>query len=141
MTPLQMLRVHCTALGFLAVILKDEPDDKQALRAKAIGRLIESFCLVTVPSAAGVSNENLDDECDLTSIDAAIEKYKSQLVTEGSAELPDSREDLLKFYDRLHQREQRRREKHFYATGSADMIANKILQFAEAEIRAEAVDE
>ena len=97
MTPAQMLRVHCTALGFLAVILKDVERDKQALRAKTIGRLIESFCMVTVPDAVGVSNENIGDECDPASIDAAIEKYKAELIDQGSAQLPDDRETLLKF--------------------------------------------
>lgn len=134
MTPVQMLRVHSTALGFLAVILKDEPADKQALRAKTIGRLIESFCMVTVPDALGVSNENIGDESDPASIDTAIERYKAQLIDEGSAQLPDDRETLLKFYDRLHQRQQRRRERHFYATGSDDMIATRILQLIEEEI-------
>jgi hypothetical protein len=42
-----------TALGFLAVILHDVPQDKQALRATAIAGLIESFCMATVPEAFG----------------------------------------------------------------------------------------
>jgi sirohydrochlorin ferrochelatase len=134
MTPAQMLRIHCTALGFLAVILKDVEQDKQALRAKTIGRLIESFCMVTVPDALGVSNENIGDEKDPALIDQAIEKYKAELMNEGSARLPDDREMLLKFYDRLHQRQQRRKERHFYATGSDDMIANRVLRMIEEEI-------
>jgi hypothetical protein len=137
MTPAQMLRVHCTALGFLAVVLKDVEQDKQALRAKTIGRLIESFCMVTVPDALNASNENIGDESDLASIDAAIEKYKAELIDQGSAQLPDDRETLLKFYDRLTQRQQRWRERHFYATGSDEMIATRILQLIEEEISGE----
>jgi hypothetical protein len=129
-----MLRVHCTALGFLAVILKDVPQDKQAIRAKTIGRLIESYCMVTVPEAMGFSNENIGDEASPGSLDAAIDTYKAKLVNEGSSELPTDRDTLLKFYDRLHQRAQRRRERHFYASGSDDMIATRILQLVEAEI-------
>jgi hypothetical protein len=90
--------------------------------------------MVTVPDALGVSNENIGDESDPISIDAAIEKYKADLIDEGSARLPDDRETLLKFYDRLHQRQQRRKERHFYATGSDDMIANRVLQLIEEEI-------
>ena len=40
-----------TALGFLAVILSDVPQDKRALRATAIAGLIESFCRSAVPEA------------------------------------------------------------------------------------------
>ena len=38
-------KVFFTALGFLAVILADEPKDKQAQRARDIARLIKSFCM------------------------------------------------------------------------------------------------
>jgi len=45
-------RVIFTALGFLAVILRnDVPQDKQALRATTIARLIESFCITSLPDA------------------------------------------------------------------------------------------
>lgn len=33
-----------TALGFLAVILNNTPNDKQAQRAIALAQLIEEFC-------------------------------------------------------------------------------------------------
>jgi|SRR5208282_6884507 len=42
-------RILFTALGFPAVVLGDVPKDKQALRATAIARLIESFCMSVVP--------------------------------------------------------------------------------------------
>lgn len=134
MTPAQMLRANCTALGFLAVLLKDVPEEKQASRAKAIGRLIESFCWVTVPDALGASNENIFDESDPAIIDAAIEKYKAQLIGEESAPLPEGRDALLSFYDRLAIRAHRRLEKNFYEMGHEDIIANRILELAEAEI-------
>ena len=57
------LRVLCTALGFLAVVLKDESGDDQALRAKSIARLIESYCVTTVPEAVGATlHDHLLDE-------------------------------------------------------------------------------
>jgi hypothetical protein len=52
MTPADQ-RVLFTALGFLAVILSDVPEEKQALRATAIARLIESFCMSAAPEAFG----------------------------------------------------------------------------------------
>ncbi len=39
-----------TALGFLAVIVRDDvPHDRQAMRALAIADLIEAFCRATLP--------------------------------------------------------------------------------------------
>jgi hypothetical protein len=46
-------KILFTALGFLAVILRDVPREKQALRATAIAGLIESFCMSVVPEAFG----------------------------------------------------------------------------------------
>ena len=46
-------KVFFTALGFLAVLLNDTPNDKQAQRATVIAGLIESFCKTTVPEAFG----------------------------------------------------------------------------------------
>ena len=45
-----------TALGFMAVLLNDTPQDKQALRATALAGLIESFCMSVVPEAFAGSN-------------------------------------------------------------------------------------
>ncbi len=45
-------RIIFTALGFLAVIMRNDlPQDKRALRAASIADLIEAFCLVEIPDA------------------------------------------------------------------------------------------
>jgi len=44
-------KVVFTALGFLAVLLSDAPNDRQAQRVVAITDLIESFCINAVPEA------------------------------------------------------------------------------------------
>jgi hypothetical protein len=107
--------------------------DHQAQRAKSLARLIEAFCVVTVPNASDASGSDTG-LAEIAAIDLAIQRYKTELITEGSARLPQDRAMLLKFYDRLHQRQQRFRERHFYATGSDEMIANRILQLVEEEI-------
>jgi hypothetical protein len=137
MTPAQMLRVHCTALGFLAVILKDVERDKQALRAKTIGRLIESFCMVTVPDALGATNNNLGENSDPASVDAAILHYKMDLLDEESAVLPSDHDGLLQMYDRLLVRKVRRQQRQFYVMGNEDVLANQILNLVEEEIAEE----
>jgi hypothetical protein len=47
------LRILCTALGFTAVVLKGEQTQDQAERARAFARLIEEFCLLSMPDAFG----------------------------------------------------------------------------------------
>ncbi|MDE1900960.1 MAG: hypothetical protein KGI37_04855 [Alphaproteobacteria bacterium] len=45
------LRIFCTALGFTAVVLKGEQTQDQAERARTFARLIEEFCLLSLPDA------------------------------------------------------------------------------------------
>ena len=130
------LRILCTALGFAITVIKDVPENNQALRAKTVGKLIEAFCFVASPDALGISNENASDD-DPVSIDHAIELHKAELLQEGSTHLPDDRASLLKFYDRLQQRRQRRMERHFYSTSSDALIANRVMQLIEEEINDE----
>lgn len=134
------LRILCTALGFTAIVLKGEPAENQASRAHAFARLIESFCFVTVPEALGVPNGHLGDERDPAAIDRVIDRYKAELLDQDCAALPTERGDLLKMYDRLLLRQIRREQREFYALGSADMLANRVLQLVEEEIAHEGED-
>jgi hypothetical protein len=127
------LRLFCTALGFTAVVLQDVENNEQAERATALAHLIEAFCLMAVPEISETALP-YSSVAETAAIDLALERYKIELVTKGSGRLPQDRAMLLKFYDRLHQRQQRFRERHFYATGSDDMIANRVLQLVEEEI-------
>jgi hypothetical protein len=58
MTPTDQ-KLFFTALGFLAVVLKETPQDKQAQRAAVMAGLIEAFCKATVPEAFG--DDRTDD--------------------------------------------------------------------------------
>ena len=140
MTPAVMFRLHCTALGFLAVVMKDDLTDNQSLRAQNMARLIESFCRVTVPEAFGVTGDSAYPN-DPSAIDTAIDAFKAELLAKGDARLPEDRVTLLQFYDRLHQRLIRRKERHFYACGSDDMIANRVLSMVDEEIKQDEGDE
>ncbi len=49
-----------TALGFLAVVLReDAPKEKQAMRARAMADLIETFCRTALPE--NFEEEDLDE--------------------------------------------------------------------------------
>jgi hypothetical protein len=92
MTPVDR-KIFFTALGFLAVIVRDVPEDKQALRAKAIARLIENFCTTSAaedeaadatqlfaPLTDGGKNEKLQQ---------AMEAFELCLTTDST--LPTNR--------------------------------------------------
>lgn len=38
-------KVMFSAMGFMAVVLSEVPEDKQAQRAQALAKLLESFCM------------------------------------------------------------------------------------------------
>ncbi len=128
------LQIFCTALGFATVFATGVPENADACKARRFGKLIEAYCLTVIPEAFGSTTQNIGDENGTATIDQAIARYKAALVDEGSAQLPDDRQTLLKFYDRLRQRQQRHQERHFYATGSDDMIAERVRQMVEEEI-------
>lgn len=130
LTPLDR-RTFYTALGFTAVIIlggKLNPKNRAA-RALTIARLMEEFCeLHENASAYGPDSPQAHD------LDAKIEEIKAALRQDGAAHLPESRPDLLAFYDRLLHRRERRAQSAFYATAHEDMIANACLSMIDAEI-------
>ena len=67
------------ALGFLAVILRDVPRDRQAMRAAAIAKLIENFCMDAVaadlslqPADAANTGNAAPNAGDMTSFFASL---------------------------------------------------------------------
>jgi len=66
-------RIIFTALGFMAVVLSDLPQDKQALRATSIARLIESFCMTSLPEA--FAGEYLEFADRATETERVLERY------------------------------------------------------------------
>jgi len=60
------------ALGFLAVIIRDVPRDRQAQRATAIARLIENFCADAVAEDLNVEPANRDSPSGLAHLFASL---------------------------------------------------------------------
>ncbi len=119
------LRILCTALAFAGLMLKGEKVENQSARINGFAELIEAYCLNALHSIEQAP----------ASVDAAIEQYKAKLISEGAAQLPDDRETLLHFYDRLLQRQIRSKQREFYASGNANVIAERILRMVEEEIQ------
>jgi hypothetical protein len=130
------LRLLCMALGFTALATKDGTDIDAVGKVVALARLAEFFCLTNVPGALDITNASVDDGR-LAELDEAIDRYKADLRTKHEAQLPDDRETLLHFYDRLQQRQLRRRQRQFHASAADDVIADCILRMVEEEIASE----
>lgn len=81
-----------------------------------------------------VANQNFLDEMKPDSVDDVIDRYKSLLAKNGSAQLDHDRDVLLTMYDRLQTRKIRREQKLFYQKANADEIADKILELTTEEI-------
>ena len=125
-----------TALAFLAVLLKDDvanqPESTE--RVKQLAKLFDAFCTENVSSLFTQSIVN--GEVDLLSTDAAIEKHIKELREHEETSLPEDKETLVKFYDRLQQRKSRRMQRDFYASTTTDKLADLILRYLDEEIEA-----
>ena len=60
------------AFGFLAVILGNVPPDKQAMRATAIAKLFENFCMTAVADDLGTQPANVDGTAAMISLFATL---------------------------------------------------------------------
>jgi hypothetical protein len=127
-------KIIFTALGFLAVVMNDAQPDNRAMRAAAIAKLIESFCMVSVPEAFGNEEANSHRA---TETERILERYIEDLRDTGSAPLNYDRQTLLAMYEGLLIQKARHEQKAFYASGPDDVIANRVLQLAEECIRRE----
>lgn len=68
------------ALGFLAVIIRDVPREKQALRATAIAKLIENFCMEAVGEDLDLAPANTDSPLNSSS---GLEHLFASLVNDN----------------------------------------------------------
>lgn len=119
------LRTLCTALGFTAVVMKDNvPRENQASRAMVLAKMIEDFCVMAATNVFGVSQGNA------ANLDETIERLKSDLQSGRAPNIPHDSDLLRQLYLRLQQRHQ------IYATD--DLIADEARHMLDEEVQLEA---
>ncbi len=125
-----------TALAFVAVLLNENGQNKSktAHKATSLAKLIESFCAVHVQAPFSDSTVSLVEESGAAEIDAAIDRHIQQLRQNEETHLPEDKETLLKFYDRLQQRKSRRMQRDFYEIATTDKLADLILHYFDEEM-------
>lgn len=130
----QERRVLFTALGFMAVSMKDGNSEASdlAYRARAFAGLLEAFCREN--TQAGAAMVDLDSTVSVASIDQIIEHHVRELREREETVLPEDRDTLLRLYDRLQHRAVRREQAAFYAGAHDEMLAERVLTYLDAEI-------
>jgi hypothetical protein len=89
------VRILSTALGFLAVILKDIPRDQQSERAFTIGRLIEAFCHTTVPEAFESADDQGENDLGSSASESEEDIATAMRMAEAIVEIKKERGDCL----------------------------------------------
>ena len=127
-------RILFTALGFLAVSMKDGNSESadHAYRARAFAGLLEDFCRDN--AQAGAAAIDLDSTMSVEAIDQVIEHHVRELRMTDETRLPEDRDTLLRLYDRLQHRAIRREQAEFYAQAYGEMLAERVLSYLDAEI-------
>jgi len=121
-----------TALAFIAVVRGPRPADDQqtAAQIREFAGLIEEFCVAT----AADNPACLPDDADATAIDQTIGRHIRELREKEITVLPRDRESLIKLYDRLNYRNQRRINRQLYPTFNTSKLADMVLDYLDNEI-------
>jgi hypothetical protein len=121
-----------TALSFVAIVANKKGAASAGLRDEVLrlADLIEEFCLENVVNVSAM----VSDGGEALLMDEVIEKHLRELRDEGSTELPEDRQLLVKLHDRLQHRKARRMDREFYAFATEQRIADAVLGFLDDEL-------
>jgi len=122
-------QVFFTALGFLAVLIREGLQEHTALGAMTAARAIEAFCGNALSNA---STRNA------LSAEPLLEAYIAELRDVGPTKLLYDRQTLFKIYELLLIQKTRFEQKALYECAGNDVIADHIRSLAEERIAREA---
>ncbi len=127
-------RILFMAFAFNAFVVKGEnmTGGENVPRIRQLAALFETFCREN--AAAAFPGLDLPEETGVAFLDEAINRHVKELRQQEVTQLPESREALLQLYDRLHMRQFRRQQREFYATATADKLADLVLEYLDEEI-------
>lgn len=107
----------CLMLAFQSMISQGEntKSKEAAQRIVALARLMDGFCDLHLRQTFPEQAIELSEDKWATKIDAALNRHIEELQKREQMALPEDRETLIQFYDRLQQRKVRRKQWLFYA--------------------------
>jgi hypothetical protein len=126
----------CLMLAFQSVISQGEnaKSKESAQRIVDLAKLMNEFCDLHLTQTFPSKTLELSDDKGATEIDAALNLHIEELQKNEMTQLPEDRDTLIQFYDRLQQRKIRRTQSVFYKQATAEQLANLVLRFIDEEI-------
>jgi hypothetical protein len=126
----------CLMLAFQSMISQGEnaKSKKAVQRIVALARLMDEFCDLHLKQTFPEKTIELAEDKWATKIDAALNMHVEDLQKREQTQLPEDRETLIQFYDRLQQRKARRKQWLFYAEASTEQLADLVLKYLDEEI-------
>jgi hypothetical protein len=100
----------------------------------ALAKLMNEFCDLHLTQAFPAKTIDFTDDKGAAKTDAAINMHIEDLQKREQTHLPEDRETLIQFYDRLQQRKVRRKQWLFYAEASTAQLADLVLKYLDEEI-------
>jgi hypothetical protein len=99
-------------------------------QVKQIAGLIETYCVehVIFQDAA------IFDEAGAIALDKLIERHMNELRDVQETRLPEDKQTLIEFHDRLQLRKARRMRRAFYASATEDKLADLVLGLLDEEL-------
>ncbi len=126
----------CLMLAFQSMISQGEnaKSKEAAQRIVALARLMDEFCDLHLKQTFPEKTIELAEDKWTTKIDAALNMHIEDLQKREETQLPEDRETLIQFYDRLQQRKSRQKQWLFYAEASTEQLADLVLKYLDEEI-------
>jgi hypothetical protein len=123
-----------TALAFPAVAGKETDGNNDLEKIGKLAGLLDTFCAENTERIFATVPLSSDSGSDAVDIDQAIERHINELREKETTRLPQDKNTLLKYYDRLQQRNARRTQSAFYETADERILADRVLKYLDEEI-------
>lgn len=126
----------CLMLAFQSILAQGENVKSENAAQKIIGlaKLMNEFCDLNISQNSSEETIKFSENEQVIKIDRALDQHIEELKNKEETILPQDRETLLQFYDRLQQRKTRRTQQLFYEQGTDKQLANLILKYIDEEI-------
>lgn len=124
----------CLMLAFQTVVAHGRQSESMAEKVFELARRMNEFCSLHLRDTFPPATMTFADDAAAMAIDDAIDQHIKELKTKEQTHLPEDKETLIKFYDRLQQRKARRMQWQFYATAKEEKIADLVLRLLDEEI-------
>ncbi len=135
MTKDEQMRI-ALMLAFQSMISQGESAKSDATSHKIIdlAKLMDGFCDLHLTQAFPAKTIELAEDKWATKVDTALNMHIEELQKREETHLPEDRETLIQFCDRLQQRKTRRKQWLFYAEASTEQLADLVLKYLDEEI-------